>query len=612
MSTITKSNTSSLSTKTSSRSSLLLQNKSKTLKPNPTTMLSSAKPKTKIKAKPPNIPINSPTLARYSKSFPNSGKQQQKRLEAKEPKSTVKKSVKSAKSPSLTDKFNNKTNNNNKISKLDAIPTLEEDNPIHGEITSIVCEIENFRSKLHELGRIQESHHQFSKLNPKRLSAMSLISSGNMEEENNVMVQAVNNQLSVVQQHISSLMDNHSMLDDNLLSIIMTYNEEVNTALKEAIQEVPRLYSTSSNSATTATNTSTLTPTNNNYENIFSYMDDESEFKSSFGQQQLIETQAMQIQFLENASFNNIYQLQADAESCQCLLSMLTKFDNNCGDKCCELNLSAEQLESRSFLTNNNLLEVKIEEIKNLIRKYDCKTEIDYDDYIYSDKSKAFLSNLLQRVIIETILEHSEVYFNGSLDRCIKYSKDPFIDLMDSPRLSKETFDFDNLDSKKTYKTRINPEVYAVLGTKNFDGFDHPFIEFVLEKLLKTLKKYCKIKCLDNDNGQGKDNKNPKKIFNNILIEIIHKIINLFYFGMQAHDKSLQFKWLDNNLKFDRNLMKMEDVGEEIEKLSLDICSFPLIGIDLSDKDACKVIVKAKFYPLLANKFIPGQYPKID
>ncbi|CAJ0650805.1 1082_t:CDS:2 [Entrophospora sp. SA101] len=486
-------------------------------------------------------PINSPTLARYSKSFPNSGKQQQKRLEAKEPKSTVKKSVKSAKSPSLTDKFNNKTNNNNKISKLDAIPTLEEDNPIHGEITSIVCEIENFRSKLHELGRIQESHHQFSKLNPKRLSAMSLISS-----------------------------------------------------------------------ATTATNTSTLTPTNNNYENIFSYMDDESEFKSSFGQQQLIETQAMQIQFLENASFNNIYQLQADAESCQCLLSMLTKFDNNCGDKCCELNLSAEQLESRSFLTNNNLLEVKIEEIKNLIRKYDCKTEIDYDDYIYSDKSKAFLSNLLQRVIIETILEHSEVYFNGSLDRCIKYSKDPFIDLMDSPRLSKETFDFDNLDSKKTYKTRINPEVYAVLGTKNFDGFDHPFIEFVLEKLLKTLKKYCKIKCLDNDNGQGKDNKNPKKIFNNILIEIIHKIINLFYFGMQAHDKSLQFKWLDNNLKFDRNLMKMEDVGEEIEKLSLDICSFPLIGIDLSDKDACKVIVKAKFYPLLANKFIPGQYPKID
>ena len=74
---------------------------------------------------------------------------------------------------------------------------------------------------------------------------------------------------------------------------------------------------------------------------------------------------------------------------------------------------------------------------------------------------------------------------------------------------------------------------------------------------------------------------------------------------MQAHDETLQFKWLDNNLKFDKNLMRVDDICEEMENLPLDICSFPLIGMNLSDKDSCKIAVKAKIYPLLESNLIP-------
>ncbi|GES76949.1 hypothetical protein GLOIN_2v1639072 [Rhizophagus clarus] len=112
------------------------------------------------------------------------------------------------------------------------LPILENEvkSPIRSEINSVMHEIEKFRTNLHELSRVQE------KRNENISSSKNL---GLIQDE--MMIQAVQNQLSVVRQHITSIMDNYKS-DENLLTVIMTYNEEVNIALQEALQEVPKLY----------------------------------------------------------------------------------------------------------------------------------------------------------------------------------------------------------------------------------------------------------------------------------------------------------------------------------------------------------------------------------
>ncbi|CAG8772485.1 16833_t:CDS:1, partial [Dentiscutata heterogama] len=129
---------------------------------------------------------------------------------------------------------------------------------------------------------------------------------------------------------------------------------------------------------------------------------------------------------------------------------------------------------------------------------------------------------------------------------------------------------------------KINPEVYAVLGSRDYDGFDHPFIEFVSEKVINIMNTYCNIK-------------SPEKLIkiNESASEVVHSVITVFYFRMQAQEPASQFQWIENGIKIDSETMK--SVWEsKFDEFTTDICYFPLIGRKLVNQQKLKVYTKAK------------------
>ncbi|CAG8579015.1 19993_t:CDS:1 [Racocetra fulgida] len=396
------------------------------------------------------------------------------------------------------------------------LANTKEDSPIYMEINSVMSEIEKFRARLHDLSRIQEQ----------RYTDDSISDSRNYDEYNEtseMMMQAVQNQLAVVRQHITSILDNYESLDENLLTVIMTYNEEVNIALQEALQEVPSLYQ---------------------HQPPSSFQSDPEP-----DSQQIIEAQAIQILFLEKANFNNIFQLVTDIERCQDILSNFTKLND---------------------------IDINLDHSRDLLRKYECKTQLDLLDW-----SKQFFSGVLQRHIIDSVLEHSDIYFNGTLQNTLNQSKRDSLLRRNTPQ-------------------RLNPEVYAVLGSKDYDGFDHPFIEFVSEKVINIMDTYCNIK----------SSEKLKKI-NDSASEVVHSIINVFYFRMQAQEPVSQYQWIDCGAKFDSETMK-SIWDTKFDDIATDICYFPLIGRKLLNQQKLKVYTKARILPYrkqLSLEKLPGYWP---
>ncbi|EXX79768.1 hypothetical protein RirG_002440 [Rhizophagus irregularis DAOM 197198w] len=145
-----------------------------------------------------------------------------------------------------------------KVKKISTnLPILENEvkSPIRTEINSVMNEIQKFRTNLHELSRVQEIRNEDE----------NITSSSTTQDE--IMIQAVQNQLSVVRQHITSIMDNYKS-DENLLTVIMTYNEEVNIALQEALQEVPKLYQSQLKPPPSPSSSSSLSSQFNDYISI--------------------------------------------------------------------------------------------------------------------------------------------------------------------------------------------------------------------------------------------------------------------------------------------------------------------------------------------------------
>lgn len=471
--------------------------------------------------------------------------------------------------------------------------TNKEDSPIYLEINNVMIEIEKFRDKLRELSRIQQQQRYGS---PDDSDDDDVIHNKNNEEKlleiNEKMMQAVQNQLAVVRQHIGNILDNCEMLDENLLTVIMTYNEEVNIALQEAFEEVPSPYNSCNYHPHNYYNNSINFSNGGNNTNFFNSPEGSTFLYHNHhhhhyyhsnernNSQQIIEAQAIQIYFLEKANFNNIFQLISDIEQCQELLHDYTKLrgvikgENGC---CKEFDV-----------------EIKLDGVRELLIQYECRTKINEDEeFQHQDWLKQFVGGVLQRLIIETVLEHSDIYFNGSFnDPEMKTKRESFLGLTKFTDLSKPL-------------SNVNPEVYSVLGSKGYDGFDHPFIEFVAEKIVAIMNQYCVIESSEKMNQIQK-----------LSSEVVHSLINIFYFRMQAQDQPSQFRWIENGKDIEKETMK-GPWDANYDDLIVDICCFPLIGRRLINDDLLKVYSKAEIFPYRRPENlgipinVPGSWPTL-
>ena len=86
-----------------------------------------------------------------------------------------------------------------------------------------------------------------------------------------------------------------------------------------------------------------------------------------------------------------------------------------------------------------------------------------------------------------------------------------------------------------------------------------------------------------------------KKDIEELAPSIILEIIRIFYFRLRTHVPVVEYHFFKSGDRFDSATMEcaLDDDGED-EKQVVEICSFPLIGVNILDKKKRQIFNKAK------------------
>ncbi|RIA79987.1 hypothetical protein C1645_882416 [Glomus cerebriforme] len=249
-----------------------------------------------------------------------------------------------------------------------------------------------------------------------------------------------------------------------------------------------------------------------------------------------------------------------------------------------------------SYVTNlKGNIEVNVENIENLLQRYGCLTKITKEN-----QNRPFIKAVLQRYVLDTIIENANDYFDHP-----NHPKDIGISL-ESKILSRTNYLCLLLDTfcetRKGTDTitpitsiKIRQEAYVALGNRGFSEIvendqtiEHNFIDNVKNILNKSLNEYRTI----NDSAK-------KQSVENMATNIIRDVIRLFWFRLLAQEPIITISWFEPNTRIDPNTMtgRWEDREEDIDNLVVDLCYFPIIGLNLDDPSKRKLYTRAKVFP---------------
>ncbi|POG61682.1 hypothetical protein GLOIN_2v1702277, partial [Rhizophagus irregularis DAOM 181602=DAOM 197198] len=236
------------------------------------------------------------------------------------------------------------------------------------------------------------------------------------------------------------------------------------------------------------------------------------------------------------------------------------------------------------------------------MKKYDCLPT--------NEISKNLISGVLERAVIETIIEKTEAYFN--LTKNSNATDKQQLDLEaennenQQPYLEAEIFNttdklltMTELFTKirvgtdrvsEAIPTKLRQQVYAILGNRGFsqtfkdvnDSKEHQFIVKLRDYISNLMNRY-------------REFKNPERLKKSTeeINKIIREVINIFFFRLNVQQPIATWDWLPKGTMI--NTLRMEASWDENETddLRFDICAFPLIGSNINQSNE-KVIVPAQ------------------
>ncbi|CAG8544048.1 29917_t:CDS:2, partial [Racocetra persica] len=232
-------------------------------------------------------------------------------------------------------------------------------------------------------------------------------------------------------------------------------------------------------------------------------------------------------------------------------------------------------------------ININKKEATNLLRRYGCTKFIDDEHF------KSLLKAALQRFVLETILDSTSKYFEErlpdenteerSLETRIVFETKNLLDKMKHFAKFREGDD----DVTRALPIKLRQQIYAVLGNRGFskviskDTVEHPFINETQEQLIRKINSIRTI----ND---------PNKItkLNNMAANIVRDVIRIFFFRLKVQEPEADSPhWFEYNDQVDPELMQgtFEHDCQDV----VQICSFPLIGIDLKDEKKRKIFIPA-------------------
>ncbi|CAG8823064.1 9371_t:CDS:1 [Gigaspora margarita] len=223
--------------------------------------------------------------------------------------------------------------------------------------------------------------------------------------------------------------------------------------------------------------------------------------------------------------------------------------------------------------------EIDFTKCNELLSFYKCNVEVK------SQHGKQILSAALQRLTIETIIAEAKNFFltnNLTIEANLVTKTKEIVDLTNS--FTKEYAENDEI--AKAIPTKIRQQIHSMLGSYAFSYDDHPLLKNISEIVLNKLNQYRKV--IDDDSDED-----------NEIIPIIRKIVQLFFYRLEAHPIIPEYHFYENGTEI--NPLFMESAGtksKDMKKLKVEICSFPVIAIfDTINDKSDNVFSKALIIP---------------
>ncbi|CAI2164475.1 8384_t:CDS:2 [Funneliformis geosporum] len=255
-------------------------------------------------------------------------------------------------------------------------------------------------------------------------------------------------------------------------------------------------------------------------------------------------------------------------------------------------------------------VDLKEPEVKELLEKFGCS---------FTGKlrnNKPLISGLLERLVIETVIEMANKYFdNQTNDIDIKKVEDnasqqqnlemniinvteQLLKLTDSISTNRAG---DETVSKAT-STKIRQQIYAILGNRGFSNIisdkgdkEHPLIVNLRKAIIDLMNRYRTIK------NKDKLTENEK-----LIDEIVRHVVRIFLFRLKVQVPIAGWKFFEKHTEINTIMMEASWDEVELEDLYVDACAFPIIGSNLCEAERVdenlKVIFPAQIITGITNK----------
>nr|CAG8538184.1 1194_t:CDS:2 [Entrophospora candida] len=276
--------------------------------------------------------------------------------------------------------------------------------------------------------------------------------------------------------------------------------------------------------------------------------------------------------------------LRKEASSYQSALGDALNFrlsdedNNNSVQLSADINSLQDKLE-KYVTTLKGQIKIDNDKIQGLYGKYNLDTQNLTD--------KILMKSVLQRHVLEKILEYIDNYLEikdddepsipNNQEKYIMDHTNELIFLLD--KFYNNHFEQDN----NTYENKIKQ-------------YTHPFISSTALELNQFMAGYRYIK----DDAKRKN-------VENMAENLIKDIIQIFKFRLLVQEPKCETRWFKKGIKINPQFMKGQWDDDCLDDYVVDICYFPLIGMELDDlsKSAIKGIIK--YMTPATSSSIPSQ-----
>ncbi len=155
--------------------------------------------------------------------------------------------------------------------------------------------------------------------------------------------------------------------------------------------------------------------------------------------------------------------------------------------------------------------------------------------------------------------------------------------------------------------TKIRQLVNAVLGDRGFglsnekEPKEHEFIQDLKKDIVETMNSFRTIRKED----KRKENED-------LAAEIIRNVIKMFIFRIKVLEPPGEIDWINKDAKIDPTTMEVGNLEDDnYDDWIVNLCSFPLIGVNLNSEKDRKVLVPAKIIAIKPTKDQTGNITKI-